>query len=61
MGDVILFKRPKPSKKHKGNTLCRSNFHRWEIVQSQHFDVKAGKLVTVSRCKRCGKMKNEAL
>ena len=60
MGDVIPFKKPKASEKHKGKSLCRSGFHKWEIVQSQQFDVKAGKLVTVYRCKRCGKIKTAA-
>jgi len=57
MGDVIPFKRPKISEKHKGNTLCRSGFHKWLIITSQQFDVMQGKLVTVYRCKRCGKLK----
>jgi len=57
MGDVIPFKRPKISEIHKGNTLCRSGFHKWLIVNSQQFDVVQGKLVTVYQCKRCGKLK----
>lgn len=57
MGDVIPFKRPKISEKHKGNTLCRSGFHKWLIITNQQFDVMKGKLVTVYQCKRCGKLK----
>jgi len=53
MGDVIQFKRPKLSQLHKGNTLCRSGFHKWEVLDEKQFDVKQGKLITVYRCKRC--------
>lgn len=60
MGELIPFKRPKAADKHKGKTLCRSGFHKWQIVTEKQFDVKQGKLVTVSRCKRCGKEKVEA-
>ncbi len=60
MGDVIAFKKPKLSEKHKGKSLCKSGFHKWEIVQEKQFDVKRGKLVTLSRCSRCGKEKVEA-
>lgn len=61
MGDVIAFKKPKLSEKHKGKSLCRSGFHKWKIVTEKRFDVKQGKLVTWSRCERCGKEKAEAL
>ena len=61
MGDVLPFKRQKPSEKHKGKTLCRSGFHKWQVVTSKQFDVKQGRLVTVSRCKRCGEEKVERL
>lgn len=61
MGDVIPFKKPKPAEKHKGNTLCRNGFHKWQIESARRFDVKQGKLVTVYRCKRCGAVKNKAL
>ena len=40
--------------KKPGNTLCRRGFHKWEIDQNQRFDVRAGGLVTVRRCVRCG-------
>lgn len=60
MGDVIPFKKPKPSEKHQGKILCQRGFHKWEVVQDKRFDVKQGKLVTVYRCKRCGALKNEA-
>jgi len=59
MGEVIQFKRKKLSEKHKGNTLCRSGFHKWEIVKEKQFDVKQGKLMTVYQCKRCHQQKNK--
>jgi len=59
MGDVIPFKKRKPSEKHKGNTLCRRGFHKWEIETKQQFDVKQGKLITRTVCLRCGIVKTE--
>jgi hypothetical protein len=60
MGEVIKFKRPSLAEKHKGKTLCKSGFHRWEIQKEQPFDVKLGRLVTLYRCARCGATKTEA-
>ena len=57
MGEVVQFKKPKLSEKHKGKTLCKSGFHKWQIEKSQKFDVKQGKLVTVYRCERCGELR----
>jgi hypothetical protein len=54
VGDVVRFKRPSLKEKHKGKTLCRSGFHKWEVVKGNPFDVKLGKLVTRYRCRRCG-------
>ncbi len=59
MGDVIAFKRPKPQDKHRGNTLCKNGFHKWEVVKDKPFDVKGGKLLTQYRCSRCGAIKSE--
>jgi hypothetical protein len=59
VGEVVKFKKPKPSVKHKGKTLCKSGFHKWEIVD-RPFDSKQGRLVTRYRCKRCGKTRTEA-
>ena len=59
MGDVIRFKKPSLQDKHKGKTLCKSGFHKWEIVDTP-FDVKQGKMVSRYRCKRCGLEKTEA-
>jgi len=57
MSNIIEFKRPSLKQKHKGKTLCRSGFHKWEVVTENKFDVKQGKLVTLYQCKRCGKQK----
>lgn len=59
MGDIVRFKRPSLEQKHKGKTLCKSGFHKWEIVKGNPFDVKTGKLVTRYRCMRCGVIKVE--
>lgn len=59
MGEVLSFRKPKPSEKHRGKTLCKSGFHKWEIVD-RPFDSKQGRLVTRYRCTRCGKIKTEA-
>ncbi len=61
MGEIIPFRRSRPSERHKGRTLCRSGFHKWEIVQEKQFDVRAGKLVTIERCRRCGTQRTRAL
>ena len=54
MGEVVPFKRPKASEKHRGKSLCRSGFHKWKVETQKQFDVKSGKLVTSYRCERCG-------
>ena len=59
MGDVVRFKKPKLKEKHKGKTLCRSGFHKWEVDKSKPFSVKQGKLLTVYKCKRCGTVKTK--
>jgi hypothetical protein len=60
MADIIPFRRPSLRDRHKGNTLCRSNHHKWEVDKAKQFDVKEGKLVTVYRCVRCGKTRVES-
>jgi len=57
MAEILPFKKPRAAEKHKGKTLCKSGFHKWEISQEKQFDTKLGKLVTVYRCKRCGSTK----
>lgn len=54
MGEIVKFKRPSAQKSAEGKTLCRSGFHKWQVVAERRFDVKRGKLVTVERCVRCG-------
>ena len=60
MGDIVPFKKPKLSEKHKGKTLCKSGFHKWKVQADNVFDVKQGKLVTAYICQRCGSTKNSA-
>lgn len=47
--------------KGKATTLCGRGFHKWQIDKKKQFDVKAGKLITIKRCSRCGETKTEAL
>ncbi len=56
MSNVIQFKKPRLKDKHKGRTLCKSGFHKWEVIETP-FDVKKGKLLTTHRCSRCGATK----
>ncbi|MEH6502973.1 MAG: hypothetical protein V7682_03630 [Cycloclasticus sp.] len=59
MAEILPFKKKKLSEKHKGDTLCRNGHHSWLIDKQQVFDVKQGRLVTVSQCKRCGISKQQ--
>jgi len=61
MADILAFKKNKLSDKHKGKTLCKNGFHKWEIIQEKQFEVTQGRMVTVYKCKRCGKQKNTAI
>ncbi len=60
MGDVVKFRRVPARQKHKGKTLCRSGFHKWEPIKDRPFDVRQGRLVTRFRCRRCGAIRTEA-
>ncbi|QKT02508.1 hypothetical protein HUS23_01010 [Ectothiorhodospiraceae bacterium 2226] len=60
MGEVVKFKKPRPSERYKGRTLCRSGFHKWKPVAERPFDVRQGRLVTQYRCERCGATKTDA-
>lgn len=60
MADILPFKIPKPKDKHKGKTLCKSGFHKWQPVNENPFDTKQGKLISQYRCSRCGVTKNSA-
>ena len=59
MGKVLPFKKPKAASRHRGNTLCKRGFHKWEVV-NRPFDVKKGELLACYRCVRCGLEKNES-
>lgn len=59
MGDIVQFKKISLKQKHKGKTLCKSGFHKWQVIKSSPFDVKQGKLLTKYSCLRCGATKTE--
>jgi len=59
VAEIIPFKRPSPQQKQRGNTLCKSGFHKWVVENRHPFDVKSGKLVTLYRCSRCGATRTE--
>lgn len=59
MAEILKFKRPKPSEKHKGRTLCAHGFHKWTVSGATRFDVKQGRLLTVLVCARCGATRTE--
>ncbi|OOZ40412.1 hypothetical protein BOW53_07915 [Solemya pervernicosa gill symbiont] len=61
MGDVVKFKKPKLSEKHRGKSLCKDGHHKWQVDKAQQFDVKQGRLVTLLRCARCGVTRSKAL
>ena len=60
MGEILPFRKPKASERHRGKTLCRNGHHKWVIDKSQVFDVELGRLVTRYRCARCGQVKTRA-
>lgn len=60
MAEVVPFRKPTLKDKHKGKTLCRHGHHKWKVDKAKQFDVKQGKLVTIYRCERCGKVKVKA-
>jgi hypothetical protein len=62
MSNVIKFntaRRELRQTKADGITLCRSGFHKWQVVPGQRFDVKQGKLVTTERCARCNEERSK--
>lgn len=54
MGEILPFRKPRASERHRGKTLCRNGHHKWTVDKQQVFDVKQGRLVTRYRCARCG-------
>ena len=61
MTKILAFKKPTLQEKNKAKTLCLHNFHKWKVVSERKFDIKQGRLVTLLRCKRCGKEKTNLL
>ena len=59
MSKILEFRKPSAHAKNKGKTLCLHNFHKWRLQTTTKFDVQQGKLVSVFRCERCGKQKNQ--
>jgi hypothetical protein len=60
VGDLLSFRKPRASDKHRGKSLCRHGFHKWQPVAGTPFDTKQGKLVTRLRCSRCGATRTQA-
>jgi len=60
MAEILPFKRPKVSEKHRGNTLCRNGHHKWQLEKGSVFDTKQGQLINRYRCKRCDKTKTSS-
>jgi hypothetical protein len=60
MGEVLPFRKPKASERHRGKTLCRHGHHKWEVDKRAVFDVKLGRLVTRYKCSRCGQIRTQA-
>jgi hypothetical protein len=60
MAEILPFRRPTASERHKGRGLCRHGHHKWRLDGGTRFDVKQGRLVTCYRCARCGQTKTEA-
>lgn len=59
MTNIVSIASARAAKKKSGkaNTLCRNGHHKWQIDKAKQFDVKQGKLVTIYRCQRCGKLR----
>lgn len=60
MGVILPFRHRRPGERHKGKSLCTHGFHKWAVDTEKKFDVKQGRLVTVTKCTRCGVVKVEA-
>lgn len=60
MGEIVKFRKPRPGEKHGDKILCKSGFHKWQVIQEKQFDVKQGRLITLYRCSRCGATRSEA-
>lgn len=62
MGEIIKGKFGKSAKleKVKRSSLCEHGHHQWVIDTAKRFDVKQGKLLTVRKCSKCGKIRASA-
>ncbi len=60
MGEVVPFKKPRLTEKHKDKIPCKNGHHKWKTANGQRF-VKPGKLVTRYRCKCCYATKNRSI
>ncbi|MDX1697215.1 MAG: hypothetical protein R3308_02970 [Thiohalobacterales bacterium] len=60
MGDILQFRKPTAAERARGRTLCRRGFHKWVVERDTTFDSKQGRLVTTSRCARCGAVRTRA-
>lgn len=58
---VSLDKARKKARDARKKGMCQHDIHQWKIWHEKQFDPKAGKLVTVYRCARCGKQKVKTL
>lgn len=60
MGDLLngRFGANAQRAKNKRSSLCSNGHHGWVVEKQTRFDIKAGKLVTVERCRRCGKTRH---
>jgi hypothetical protein len=60
MGDIIRAKFGAQAKRQKNarSSLCEQGHHQWLVDKSTRFDVKKGELITVERCKKCGKTRH---
>jgi hypothetical protein len=60
MGNIIKAKFGKAAQRErvKRSSLCQNGHHQWLVDKKKQFDVKQGKLVTLSRCSKCGKTRS---
>jgi hypothetical protein len=61
VAEIIPFRNKSLKDRHQGKTLCRHGHHKWQVDKAKQFDVREGRLVTVYRCARCGKVKVKSL
>jgi hypothetical protein len=70
MADVIQFPRRDRDQRRRdetkalrerarGRTMCDRGFHKWSTDPHTRFDVRQGRLVTVTRCRRCDAVRSE--